>query len=269
MRKRPSRFGYWLGGAIFVVGIAGGVAILVIGFMRISGTVQDFQRVPVPGQAEVTLEAGEQVVYVEPNEGGGDAPPPSDSVDVAVIAADTRAPVPLSRYGGSFNYDFGGYSGRAYRTFRAEAPGSYAVTTRALATPVTGVAIGPPIGRRFVTILLAGIALLIVGPLVGLVIVIVTAILRYVRRPDRQGGAAAGAPTAPTTATASGAPPTTATAPGTSAPAGAAARGATAAAAPAPAARPAPPPAGWYADPHGQARLRYWDGSRWTGHTAA
>jgi uncharacterized RDD family membrane protein YckC len=34
---------------------------------------------------------------------------------------------------------------------------------------------------------------------------------------------------------------------------------------------PAPPPAqpaGWYADPSGQARLRYWDGSAWTEHTS-
>ncbi|MEA2352254.1 MAG: hypothetical protein QOJ14_668 [Thermoleophilaceae bacterium] len=39
---------------------------------------------------------------------------------------------------------------------------------------------------------------------------------------------------------------------------------------PAPAApSPAPTqPAGWYADPSGQARLRYWDGSAWTEHTA-
>lgn len=40
----------------------------------------------------------------------------------------------------------------------------------------------------------------------------------------------------------------------------------------APEAPPPPPPsvpAGWYPDPHGQAGLqRYWDGSRWTEHTA-
>ncbi|MDQ3357260.1 MAG: DUF2510 domain-containing protein, partial [Actinomycetota bacterium] len=29
------------------------------------------------------------------------------------------------------------------------------------------------------------------------------------------------------------------------------------------------PPAAWYADPYGQARLRWWDGGRWTEHTAA
>jgi uncharacterized RDD family membrane protein YckC len=39
---------------------------------------------------------------------------------------------------------------------------------------------------------------------------------------------------------------------------------------------PVPPPqpdaqqkADWYPDPHGQARLRYWDGQRWTEHTSA
>ena len=29
------------------------------------------------------------------------------------------------------------------------------------------------------------------------------------------------------------------------------------------------PPAGWYPDPQGQARLRYWDGGRWTSQTSA
>ena len=28
-------------------------------------------------------------------------------------------------------------------------------------------------------------------------------------------------------------------------------------------------PANWYPDPHGQARLRWWDGERWTEHTSA
>jgi uncharacterized RDD family membrane protein YckC len=45
----------------------------------------------------------------------------------------------------------------------------------------------------------------------------------------------------------------------------------------APTTGPAPQPpqaqgeqkADWYPDPHGQARLRYWDGQRWTEHTSA
>lgn len=39
-------------------------------------------------------------------------------------------------------------------------------------------------------------------------------------------------------------------------------------AAPQPAAQPLPP-AGWYADPSRRNRLRWWDGARWTDHTAA
>lgn len=39
---------------------------------------------------------------------------------------------------------------------------------------------------------------------------------------------------------------------------------------PAPSAPPTPAvaPAAWYPDPHGQRRLRYWDGATWTDHTA-
>ena len=43
----------------------------------------------------------------------------------------------------------------------------------------------------------------------------------------------------------------------------------------APVGQPPPPQQGsaqaadWYPDPHGQARLRYWDGQRWTEHTSA
>jgi uncharacterized RDD family membrane protein YckC len=43
------------------------------------------------------------------------------------------------------------------------------------------------------------------------------------------------------------------------------------AAAPPPEPQPDPKPlpsASWYPDPSGQARLRYWDGARWTNHTA-
>lgn len=32
---------------------------------------------------------------------------------------------------------------------------------------------------------------------------------------------------------------------------------------------PPPPPPAWYADPWGVARLRWWDGAKWTEHTTA
>lgn len=63
-----------------------------------------------------------------------------------------------------------------------------------------------------------------------------------------------------------------AAAPAATTPAAAAApAAATPAAAPATESVDAPPPGGaadWYADPRGEKRLRYWDGSQWTHHTA-
>jgi hypothetical protein len=97
----------------------------------------------------------------------------------------------------------------------------------------------------------------------------------------RPGGAGTGMPGGSGTPMAAGQPygggaqpqataPPAAAAPG----AGAAAAAPPAAAAPAAAAAPsadAPPPGGaadWYPDPRGEKRLRYWDGSQWTHHTA-
>jgi len=47
------------------------------------------------------------------------------------------------------------------------------------------------------------------------------------------------------------------------------AAGVGAASTPAQPAESAGPPAGWYPDPQGQARLRYWDGAAWTDQTSA
>jgi hypothetical protein len=108
---------------------------------------------------------------------------------------------------------------------------------------------------------IGGFGLLFGGPPIGVLILIVTAILRSVRRPDR----------APRTAHTTG----VATAyggEGRYGPAGGgAAGGGSGTAATGGAAVPGAVAAGpgWYGDPYGHARLRYWDGGRWTEHTAA
>ncbi len=90
----------------------------------------------------------------------------------------------------------------------------------------------------------------------------------------RPSGAAAGRPAAGAQPPAGGyqqqaaAAPPAAAAPAAAAPAAAVPA---AAAAPAAGAADAPPPGGaadWYPDPRGEKRLRYWDGSQWTHHTA-
>jgi hypothetical protein len=83
------------------------------------------------------------------------------------------------------------------------------------------------------------------------------------------------APPAPAEPPAAPAPPATppatppVTPPAASPPPGPPPAGSPPAAPPAAAAAPQPsPPADWYPDPHGQARLRWWDGSQWTDQTA-
>jgi hypothetical protein len=89
-------------------------------------------------------------------------------------------------------------------------------------------------------------------------------------QPPAAPPAAPAAPPAPEPPAASPTPEPPAAAP---APEPAAAPAATPAPEPTPPPAPAPPqaagpPAGWYPDPQGQKRLRYWDGQAWTGQTS-
>jgi hypothetical protein len=83
-------------------------------------------------------------------------------------------------------------------------------------------------------------------------------------RPAAQPPAGLGSSTSTATPGAA-APPTGAPASGVASPAGAAPAGGSEAAGGA----SSGPPAGWYPDPQGQARLRYWDGATWTEQTSA
>jgi len=75
VRKRPSRFGYWFGGAIAVLSVAGAIAFFVVGTIRTNAAVEAFPRVPVASQAVIELDAGEQVVFTWSRTGPGVVPP--------------------------------------------------------------------------------------------------------------------------------------------------------------------------------------------------
>ena len=177
-----------LGGAIIGLSVIGGILFFVIGSSRTNAATEAFVRVPVAERAVVTLGEGEQVIYVEPNTLAEGESAPGEPVDVTVASQSGR-PVPLSDYSGSFTYE----SGRAYQTFEVPAGGRFEVVTRpGEDSSVENVAIGPGLGRSLAVTLIGGFGLLFGGPPIGVLILIVTAILRYVRRPDRAARAATG-----------------------------------------------------------------------------
>ena len=60
-----SRVGYLTGGGLIAVGVVGAVLWFVLSLVNLSNEVDDFQRVPVPGEGTVQLEARKYVIYYE------------------------------------------------------------------------------------------------------------------------------------------------------------------------------------------------------------
>ena len=182
----------------------------------------------MPGQLSLALPADKHVVYFESTQG---TPPPS-GVIVVTVRDPGGAPVPLQPYATSFTYTSGSRSGRAAHTFATTRAGRYLVRADGPSASGLSVTVGPPLGSTLVSRVLGsfgGFGLLFGGPLVGGLVILVTALRRHRGRPA-PAPPAAGAPVGPLP--------------------------------------PAPPPAGWHPDPRGQARLRWWDGTRWTDHTS-
>jgi hypothetical protein len=197
--RRPSRAGYWIGGLIALLGVAGGVALLVATFTGGARDIQRFgrlDRVAVPGQAVLSLPAGKHVVYVESTRGE----PPVGGVDLRVADASTERPVALAPYATTFTYNAGGRSGRAMSTFVAAQRGRYSVATSGPSDAGLSVAVGPPLGgklTRAVSSLFLGFGLLFGGPVVGGAVMLFTMIRR--NRFDRRTEAGAAPASAPAT----------------------------------------------------------------------
>jgi hypothetical protein len=60
-----SKKGYWIGGGLIVLGGILAALWLVISFVRLDDQIDGFERVPVPGEQTVRLEAGKYTVYYE------------------------------------------------------------------------------------------------------------------------------------------------------------------------------------------------------------
>jgi Protein of unknown function (DUF2510) len=232
--QRPSAAGYWIAGLVALLGLAAGAALIATSVGGIADALKRLERIPAPGQRVLTLAAGKHAVYIE----SGERPPRPEAVGVTVRQASNGRRVALARYASSLTYTSGNRSGLAAYTFVASRRGRYRIVASSPPGGDVAVVVGPPLGGglvRTITGAVGGFGLLLLGLMAGVVIALITGSRR--RSFERDAAAATGEP-------------------------GAARAGEPAAAA------AAPPPAAWYPDPWRQARLRWWDGQGWTGHTS-
>lgn len=256
VRAPGPRFGISL--VVLLVGLGAavvGVVMLVSAFWSII----DGPAYSVPGTLRLHLGSGDYRIYEYERFGSDDgfrtAPPLVDTATVRVVAPG-GSPVPVtSTTGGSTEtISNGNGSYTAVVRFRAPATGTYTIRVRTAAP--TRIRIEHPL-VDIASDNVGWILLIVAGgitTLVGFVMVIVGLVRRGSAKRRASALPAAAVPAAPTAW-----PPDPATDPGP-------------ASVPAPVAPVPPPPAvapaGWYPDPSGVHRLRYWDGRTWTEHIA-
>jgi hypothetical protein len=165
--------GYVLAGLLTLACIAGGIVLIVSGIRTYIDKVEGFERIDVPGSAQVSLEddGGYSIYYERPGLDSEDALPP---ITVAVTAPDGSI-VDLDRYDSDVSYSVSGYDGRGVFTFRADNPGNYAVRTDGSEGQV---AVGRGIGARFAGAVVAGVGTLLLAPVLGAIVALVTFLRR-------------------------------------------------------------------------------------------
>lgn len=173
-----SKAGYWIGGGLIVCAVAGAILWGVLSFAKIIGTIDDFQHVPIPGSAQVQLEARKYVVYVE----GPGADVSAPAVRIQVVDARTEQPVSLQSYGGSLTYSFE-QDGSALATVTAPRAGAYLVRTGGAAEGGGyRLAFGESVGGKIVSAIVGAFAIGGVLGISGIALIIVTAVRRSKRR---------------------------------------------------------------------------------------
>jgi hypothetical protein len=183
--KVPSIAGYVLAVLLAVVGIAVGVALIVSGIRTYIDKVEGFERFPVPGSQQITLDddGGYSIYFERPGLDNDDVLP---SVSVSVTGPD-GAPVDLDDYSSDVTYSVSGHDGRGAFTFEADEPGVYAVRADGSDGEL---AVGRGIGARFAGAVVAGVATLLLAPVLGAILALVT----FLRRSKAKRAAATPAP---------------------------------------------------------------------------
>lgn len=178
---RPS--GWWIvaGALVMVVGVVGAISVGVAGIVRMSNTVNQFQRVDVPGSGDLQLAAGRgYTVYFEYPDASSDGLP--EEVRARLVDPAGQV-VQMQKYGSQVTYQFGNHAGRAGFSFQSGQAGTYHLTT--LGGPGVTLAVGGGLGSSIAgTILIAGL-IGVIGFLVGLATILTAVIRRSRSRPHR------------------------------------------------------------------------------------
>jgi hypothetical protein len=172
---RPALWWFFVAGGLALVGIVGGIALIVSGVVRLADTVEDFERVSVPGTGEVRIdETGGYSIYHEYDQFGSSRfyPPEPD----VTVTDPSGTEVDLERYSGTVTYDFNNHEGEGLYTFDADETGTYTVTVEGDSESV--VAVGRGVGRGLVTSILAGVAVGFIGVVGGIVMAVVVGVKR-------------------------------------------------------------------------------------------
>ncbi len=177
-----SRAGYWVGGGLIAAAVVAGVLWVVLSFVGIAATLDDFVRVPAPGSQEVVLEARKYVVYFEGPGAGEDSIPP---IEASIRDARNEQPLQLAGYGASLTYSIGGHSGVAQATVTPPRAGRYIVSAGTTLEPSAGleVALGASIGGKIVRSILGAFAIGGLLLLAGIILIVMTVAKRRRRPP--------------------------------------------------------------------------------------
>ncbi|HXS67124.1 MAG TPA: hypothetical protein VN767_30060 [Streptosporangiaceae bacterium] len=159
--RRPRRPG-WIWFVLALAVLVAGIAWLIYGLTSVAGTIDDLQRVPVPGHGTISLtHSGGYTIYYE---GVGARNGDIANFHVNVAPASSGAAVAsLTHYGAIVTYNIGSHEGRAVLSLRLKSPGRFTVTTTGAARPNSDIAIGGSIGSGIVGALLPSIPLIIIG----------------------------------------------------------------------------------------------------------
>jgi hypothetical protein len=165
--------GYVLAGLLAIAGIAAGIALIVSGIRTYVDKVEGFERFEAPGRRAVTLsEEGGYSIYLE--RPGLDDDDPFPPISVTVTDPEGEA-VELDRYDTDVSYSVSGHDGRGAWTFDADDEGTYQVRADGSGGEV---AVGRGIGARFAGAVVAGVGMLLLAPVLGAIVALITFLRR-------------------------------------------------------------------------------------------